>query len=153
MWPLHYFENRVLFNVCLQSDGAGSRMSEVVGVRFKKAAGSLYLLNVFKYKLLKIVAYCVCLALRYDRVDELIWVKTNQLQRIIRTGRTGHWFNHGKEHCLVSQTKMASAFFVTHLNSRCFLVLYQIIAVRTIVIRLEAQQSTRCIWPRSVSTF
>ena len=22
----------------------------------------------------------------YDRVDELIWVKTNQLQRIIRTG-------------------------------------------------------------------
>ncbi|KAI8432773.1 hypothetical protein MSG28_013732 [Choristoneura fumiferana] len=37
----------------------------------------------------------------YDRVDELIWVKTNQLQRIIRTGRTGHWLNHGKEHCLV----------------------------------------------------
>ena len=37
----------------------------------------------------------------YERVDELIWVKTNQLQRIIRTGRTGHWFNHGKEHCLV----------------------------------------------------
>lgn len=25
----------------------------------------------------------------YERVDELIWVKTNQLQRIIRTGRTG----------------------------------------------------------------
>jgi len=23
------------------------------------------------------------------------------LQRIIRTGRTGHWLNHGKEHCLV----------------------------------------------------
>lgn len=37
----------------------------------------------------------------YDRCDELIWVKTNQLQRIIRTGRTGHWLNHGKEHCLV----------------------------------------------------
>ncbi len=37
----------------------------------------------------------------YQRVDELIWVKTNQLQRIIRTGRTGHWLNHGKEHCLV----------------------------------------------------
>ncbi|XP_013403912.1 N6-adenosine-methyltransferase catalytic subunit [Lingula anatina] len=37
----------------------------------------------------------------YDRVDELIWVKTNQLQRIIRTGRTGHWLNHGKEHCLI----------------------------------------------------
>ncbi|OQR71019.1 N6-adenosine-methyltransferase 70 kDa subunit-like [Tropilaelaps mercedesae] len=37
----------------------------------------------------------------YDRCDEIIWVKTNQLQRIIRTGRTGHWLNHGKEHCLV----------------------------------------------------
>ena len=23
------------------------------------------------------------------------------LFRIIRTGRTGHWLNHGKEHCLV----------------------------------------------------
>ncbi len=39
----------------------------------------------------------------YERVDELIWVKTNQLQRIIRTGRTGHWLNHGKEHCLVGR--------------------------------------------------
>ncbi|KAJ9522259.1 hypothetical protein QJQ45_008086 [Haematococcus lacustris] len=37
----------------------------------------------------------------YDRVDELIWVKTNQLNRLIRTGRTGHWLNHSKEHCLV----------------------------------------------------
>ncbi|ELT87258.1 hypothetical protein CAPTEDRAFT_192776 [Capitella teleta] len=43
-----------------------------------------------------------CLTLwGYDRVDELIWVKANQLQRIIRTGRTGHWLNHGKEHCLI----------------------------------------------------
>lgn len=37
----------------------------------------------------------------YQQCDEIIWVKTNQLQRIIRTGRTGHWLNHGKEHCLV----------------------------------------------------
>ncbi|XP_028410139.1 N6-adenosine-methyltransferase catalytic subunit-like [Dendronephthya gigantea] len=37
----------------------------------------------------------------YDQCDELIWVKTNQLQRLIRTGRTGHWLNHGKEHCLI----------------------------------------------------
>eukprot|EP01066_Platyproteum_vivax_P000352 Platyproteum_vivax@DN10394_c0_g1_i1.p1 len=37
----------------------------------------------------------------YRRVEELVWVKTNQLQRIIRTGRTGHWMNHSKEHCLV----------------------------------------------------
>ena len=39
----------------------------------------------------------------YRMVDELIWVKTNQLQRLIRTGRTGHWLNHAKEHCLIGQ--------------------------------------------------
>lgn len=38
----------------------------------------------------------------YERIDELIWVKTNQLQGLIRTGRTGHWLNHSKEHCLVA---------------------------------------------------
>ncbi|KAH8915366.1 MT-A70-domain-containing protein [Atractiella rhizophila] len=38
----------------------------------------------------------------YERVDEIVWVKTNQLQRLIRTGRTGHWLNHTKEHCLVA---------------------------------------------------
>ena len=32
----------------------------------------------------------------YERVDEIIWVKTNQLQRIIRTGRTGHWVKSRK---------------------------------------------------------
>lgn len=37
----------------------------------------------------------------YTRVDEVIWVKTNQLQRVIRTGRTGHWLNHTKEHMLI----------------------------------------------------
>ena len=26
---------------------------------------------------------------------------SNLIFRIIRTGRTGHWINHGKEHCLV----------------------------------------------------
>jgi len=45
----------------------------------------------------------------YTRVDEVIWVKTNQLQRVIRTGRTGHWLNHTKEHMLVGvKTKLAS---------------------------------------------
>ena len=38
-----------------------------------------------------------CLTLwGYERIGEMIWVKTNQLQRLIRTGRTGHWINHGK---------------------------------------------------------
>ncbi|EIW67329.1 mRNA methyltransferase [Tremella mesenterica] len=38
----------------------------------------------------------------YKRVDELVWVKTNQLQRLIRTGRTGHWLNHTCEHLLLA---------------------------------------------------
>ncbi|GAB6020755.1 hypothetical protein CHUAL_003416 [Chamberlinius hualienensis] len=46
----------------------------------------------------------------YERCDELIWVKTNQLQRIIRTGRTGHWLNHGKEHCLVGMKGSGASF-------------------------------------------
>ena len=37
----------------------------------------------------------------YTRKEELVWIKTNQLQRLIRTGRTGHWVNHSKEHCLI----------------------------------------------------
>ena len=37
----------------------------------------------------------------YRRVDELVWVKTDALQRLMRSGRTGHWLNHSKEHCLV----------------------------------------------------
>jgi mRNA m6A methyltransferase catalytic subunit len=35
------------------------------------------------------------------QMEEIVWIKTNQLQKIIRTGRTGHWFNHSKEHCLI----------------------------------------------------
>ena len=37
----------------------------------------------------------------YSLVEEMVWVKVNQLGRIIRTGMTGHWLNHTKEHCLV----------------------------------------------------
>lgn len=43
-----------------------------------------------------------CLALwGYKRVDELVWIKTNSMQKLIRTGRSGEWLNHSKEHCLV----------------------------------------------------
>ncbi|KDN47746.1 MT-A70-domain-containing protein [Tilletiaria anomala UBC 951] len=45
----------------------------------------------------------------YRRVDELVWVKIGQTQRLIRTGRTGHWLNHTKEHCLVGAKIHASA--------------------------------------------
>lgn len=31
---------------------------------------------------------------RYERVGEIVWVKTNQLQKLVRSGRTGHWLNH-----------------------------------------------------------
>ncbi|KAF8165010.1 MT-A70-domain-containing protein [Crassisporium funariophilum] len=44
----------------------------------------------------------------YTRVDEVVWVKTNQLQRVIRTGRTGHWLNHTKEHMLVGVKTLPS---------------------------------------------
>ncbi|KAH0542929.1 hypothetical protein FGG08_002698 [Glutinoglossum americanum] len=37
----------------------------------------------------------------YRVVNELIWVKTNQLNKTIVSGITGHWLNHTKEHCLV----------------------------------------------------
>lgn len=57
----------------------------------------------------------------YERVDEIIWVKTNQLQRIIRTGRTGHWLNHGKEHCLVCFN--AWSYIFNHTFSYLILVL------------------------------
>ncbi|TNY18222.1 MT-A70-domain-containing protein [Rhodotorula diobovata] len=44
----------------------------------------------------------------YERIDELVWIKTNQLQGLIRTGRTGHWLNHSKEHCLVAVRKSST---------------------------------------------
>ena len=37
----------------------------------------------------------------YKRVEELVWIKTNAQGKIVRTGRTGHWLNHSKEHCLI----------------------------------------------------
>ncbi|KAF9468987.1 MT-A70-domain-containing protein [Collybia nuda] len=48
----------------------------------------------------------------YTRVDEVVWVKTNQLQRVIRTGRTGHWLNHTKEHMLVGVKTVIDQFGV-----------------------------------------
>ncbi|KAI9875133.1 MAG: hypothetical protein M1830_008836 [Pleopsidium flavum] len=37
----------------------------------------------------------------YEITAEVVWVKTNQLNKTIVTGRTGHWLNHTKETCLV----------------------------------------------------
>ena len=37
----------------------------------------------------------------YTRVDEILWIKVNQFMGTVRSGRTGHWLNHNKEHCLV----------------------------------------------------
>lgn len=37
----------------------------------------------------------------YEVINEISWIKTNQLGRTIVTGRTGHWLNHSKEHLLV----------------------------------------------------
>lgn len=37
----------------------------------------------------------------YKKIDQLVWIKTNQINRLIITGKTGHWLNHTKQHCLV----------------------------------------------------
>ncbi|KAL6927813.1 hypothetical protein ACO0SA_004436 [Hanseniaspora valbyensis] len=37
----------------------------------------------------------------YKIMNELSWIKINQLCRTIVTGRTGHWLNHSKEHLLI----------------------------------------------------
>jgi mRNA (2'-O-methyladenosine-N6-)-methyltransferase len=37
----------------------------------------------------------------YNQVDELVWVKITPQNKITRGGKTGHWLNHSKEHCLV----------------------------------------------------
>lgn len=57
----------------------------------------------------------------YKRVDELIWVKTNQLQRLIRTGRTGHWLNQ----CVALQSmqrhicQLSIGFVCAAVHGRC----------------------------------
>jgi len=37
----------------------------------------------------------------YTRIDEIVWLKISNDYKLIRTGRTGHWLNHSKEHCLI----------------------------------------------------
>mmetsp|Transcript_49846 Transcript_49846/g.42047 ORF Transcript_49846/g.42047 Transcript_49846/m.42047 type:complete len:120 (-) Transcript_49846:773-1132(-) len=37
----------------------------------------------------------------FTRIDEIVWLKISNDYKLIRTGRTGHWLNHSKEHCLV----------------------------------------------------
>ncbi|OQR85401.1 hypothetical protein ACHHYP_11877 [Achlya hypogyna] len=43
----------------------------------------------------------------YTVVDDIVWVKVDQLQRVAAQGRTGHWLNHSHEHCLVGQKGLA----------------------------------------------
>jgi mRNA (2'-O-methyladenosine-N6-)-methyltransferase len=38
---------------------------------------------------------------RYKFIDEVTWVKTNQINATVATGRTGHWLNHLKEACII----------------------------------------------------
>lgn len=57
----------------------------------------------------------------YTLIEEIVWVKINQLGRVIRTGMTGHWLNHTKEHCLVGikgegEHKLIPADFKKDLN-------------------------------------
>ncbi|KAI9701885.1 MAG: hypothetical protein M1836_001229 [Candelina mexicana] len=37
----------------------------------------------------------------YKVMTEIIWIKTNRLNKTIVNGRTGHWLNHNRETCLL----------------------------------------------------
>lgn len=71
------------------------------GVIFLWVTGrAMELARVVRKINIKIILQCLGVW-GYERKEELVWIKTNQLQRLIRTGRTGHWLNHSKEHCLI----------------------------------------------------
>ena len=63
----------------------------------------------------------------YELKQELLWIKTNQLQKITRTGRTGHWFNHAKvpaasvlaHGCRSAAPRVACAPTCSHLHLNC----------------------------------
>lgn len=55
----------------------------------------------------------------YLRVDEIVWLKTNQIGGTVRSGRTGHWLNHNKEHCLVGMKGNVSWANVGHYRQDC----------------------------------
>ena len=55
----------------------------------------------------------------YLRVDEIVWLKTNQIGGTVRSGRTGHWLNHNKEHCLVGMKGDVSWANVGHYRQDC----------------------------------
>lgn len=54
---------------------------------------------------------------RYKYVDQITWVKVNQINATIATGRTGHWLNHCKETCLVGIKGSPKANFMLDKNS------------------------------------
>ncbi|KAI5846749.1 MT-A70-domain-containing protein, partial [Tricharina praecox] len=53
----------------------------------------------------------------YKYVDQITWVKVNQINATIATGRTGHWLNHCKETCLVGIKGSPKANFMLDKNS------------------------------------
>lgn len=100
-WQQSKCRSTIVHFLSSQSYGAGQRVSELMGVG-DFTCGKCNVSDLVKYNWFsKLNLFVFCHSISYERVDEIIWVKTNQLQRIIRTGRTGHWLNHGKEHCLV----------------------------------------------------
>jgi len=45
----------------------------------------------------------------YELAGEILWVKVDQVQRLKRTGRTGPFLNHTKEHCLIGLKRSPGA--------------------------------------------
>jgi len=57
----------------------------------------------------------------YRYAGDIIWLKIDQLFRLRRMGRTGHWLNHTKEHCLIG----FKGKLPTHRNIDCDVIVSQ----------------------------
>lgn len=64
----------------------------------------------------------------YKALDEIVWVKTNQLGRLIRTGRTGHWLNHSKG--VYSRECLGSVPFLNDIRHSPFVTEHCIVAYK-----------------------
>ena len=59
----------------------------------------------------------------YTPVDDIVWIKTNQIGGTVRSGRTGHWLNHSKEHCLVGVKGWTSTANFGHFRKCCDVII------------------------------
>lgn len=85
-----------------KSKSSGCTDQDVMRLRIDKLQKNGVIFLWVTGRLLEFGRQCL-LKWGYGDIEELIWVKTNQLNRTICTGRTGHWINHTKEHVLFAR--------------------------------------------------